>query len=250
MRCEKCQNDYPSTFYFATPLICKACFEKLPEEEKLRLSNLQKQFTTEQTLEFRARFGKRFLASLVDFLLISVIVLVIYKLDGFLSAYGDFLQGIKNAGTDAETIKLLQNEFFGSNLINLAIPSVLTFFYFLSEAIAGVSLGKYILGLKIASTDGENASSRQLWIRYIVKNSSGVLNLLGIITSLSIINTINSIWAFVLFFGFFLILGRNRQNIQDIIAKTTVFKVDDLEELQNLKEGKIFDAEVNDDEKQ
>jgi len=45
-------------------------------------------------------------------------------------------------------------------------------------------------------------------------------------------------------------LGRNRQNIQDIIAKTTVFKVDDLEELQNLKEGKIFDAEVKEEEKQ
>jgi len=250
MICEKCQNDYPSTFYFATPTICKACFEKLPEEEKRRLLNLQKEFTNLQSLELRAKFGKRFLASLVDFLLVAVIILVIYKFNGFLDAYGELFQDIRNAGADAELINSLQNEFYRSNLINMAIPSFISFLYFLSEALIGISLGKYILGLKIAKSNGEVALAKQLWIRYIVKNSTGVLTLFWLMTNLSIINIINTIWGFVLFFGFFLILTQNRQNIQDIVAKTAVFKVDDLEELRNLKQAKIVDAEVEKEEKQ
>ncbi len=245
MICEKCGNDYPSTYYFATPTICKKCFENLPQEEKQRLLNLKSSYTNEQSLELRAKFGKRFLASLVDFLLISVIVLLIYKFNGFLKAYGELFQEIRAAGTDRETIRLIQEGFYRNNALNLVIPSIITFLYFLSEAFAGVSLGKYILGLVIAKSSGEKATPKDLWLRYIVKNSSGVLNILWVLTGLSFIYTINSIWGIVLFLGFFLILNRNRQNIQDIVAKTALFKVDDLESFQNLFKDDVSSEQEN-----
>ncbi len=245
MICEKCGNDYPSTYYFATPTICKKCFENLPEEEKQKLWNLKSDFTNEQSLELRAKFGKRFLAAFVDFLLISVIVLVIYKFNGFLSAYGELIQEFRAAGTDREAIKLIQEEFFRNNAFNLVIPSIITFLYFLSEGFVGVSLGKYILGLVIAKSSGEKATPNELWVRYIVKNSSGVLNILWVLTGLSFIYTINSVWGIVLFLGFFLILSRNRQNIQDIVAKTALFKVDDLESFQNLCKDDVSSEQEN-----
>lgn len=34
MKCERCGQEYPSSYYFRTKTICKECFEKLPLEEQ------------------------------------------------------------------------------------------------------------------------------------------------------------------------------------------------------------------------
>ncbi|MCX7909912.1 MAG: RDD family protein [Ignavibacteria bacterium] len=235
MICEKCNNDYPSTYFFATPTICKSCYEKLSDEEKQRLSKITKLYTQEQTIELRANFGKRFLAALVDTLILVVIVIAFYKFTGFFDSYIEFFQELRNIGTDKEAISEFQENFFRANALNFAFPAILYLIYFLSEAFYGISLGKYLLGLKIASVDGKNAPQIVLWTRYLVKNSSSIMTLIWVISGLSLFNVLNSIFGLAIFFGFLLIFGRNKQNLQDIIAKTAVFKTEILEELNQDK---------------
>lgn len=230
MLCEKCQNEYPSMYYFAIPTICKSCFSKLPVEEQNKLASIQKEFKIEQSIEFRVGFSKRFFASLIDMVILTVIVLLFFNLVGFFDAYLDMFQEIKEIAGDRQAIKAIQEEFFQSNAINIAFPGILYLIYFLSEAIAGVSLGKYILGIRIGNLRGEKASSKSLWIRYLVKNSSGIMIILWLVSKLSLFYLLNSILGFALFFGFFLILGRNKQNLHDFIAGTAVYMHEDLEE--------------------
>lgn len=235
MICEKCNNDYPSTYYFATPTICKSCYEKLPEEEKQSLSKLVQVYSNEQTIQFRATFGKRLLAALVDTLILVVIILAVYKISGFFDSQMEYFQSLKEYATDPEALKEYQEQYLRSNRIYFAFPAILNLIYFLSEAFYGVSLGKYLLGLKIAKFNTEPAEKKQLWIRYLVKNSANIMMLFWTVTLFSFFNILNTILGLAVFFGFLLILGSNRQNLQDIIAKTAVFKTDVLDELTNFK---------------
>ncbi len=234
MICEKCHNEYSSTYYFATPTICKYCFEKLPQEEQEKLRDVAEAYTGEQTITLRATFGKRFLAALVDTLIIIIIVLAFFKINGFLDAQIEFYQEISKLATDPQGMKEYQNEFFQANRLNFAFPALVYLFYFLSEALSGVSFGKYLVGLKIASLNGNPATSAQLWIRYLVKNSASIMSLFWAATLLSYFNLLNTIFGLAIFFGFLLILGRNRQNLQDIVARTTVFKTEILEKLSEV----------------
>lgn len=235
MICEKCHNDYPSTYYFATPTICKSCFEKLPEEDKQKLSSIAQTYSSQQTIELRANFGKRFLAALVDFLILIVIILAFYKINGFIDSQIEFYKNLKEIGADPQAIKEFQDEYFHTNRFNFVFPAMLYLLYFLSEAFAGISLGKYLLGLKIANLNGEPATSSQLWTRYFVKNSGSIMSIIWGATLLSFFNLLNTILGLAIFFGFFLILGKNRQNLQDIVAKTAVFKVEIIDELEKHK---------------
>ncbi len=228
MICEKCKNDYPSTFYFATPTICKKCFEQLPIEEQNALSNLRNNFTSLQTIELRQGFGKRFLSALIDVLIVLAIVLAIYKFNGFLESYFDLFSLYREY---PEEINTLQTQFIEQNKFNFLIPSFITLVYYLLEIFFAASLGKMALNLKIARTDAKPADSKTLWIRYLVKNSTSIISILWIITGLTLLNTINTLLGLVLIFGFLLILSRNKQNIQDIIAKTAVYRVQDLDEI-------------------
>jgi hypothetical protein len=37
MKCEACGNEFPSKYYFVTSKLCKPCFEKLNDQEKLSI---------------------------------------------------------------------------------------------------------------------------------------------------------------------------------------------------------------------
>ena len=50
MHCEKCGKEYPSDYYFETNTICKSCFEKLNEKEKMKAyKNNQTKFAKEES---------------------------------------------------------------------------------------------------------------------------------------------------------------------------------------------------------
>lgn len=231
--CERCGKSYPSLYYFATPTICKHCFEQLPFEEKQILQKLSDEFLTSQIFTKRVGFGKRFLSAFIDSLVIITIVIVVYKFNGFIESYLNFINEIREYATDQAMITAIQNEFFRDNKWNFLYPSILSLFYYLSEALWGASLGKYVLGLKIADSNGKFASTSTLLTRYIVKNSTSIIGILWIITNISILNTLNSLVGLVILFGFLLILTRNRQDLQDIIAKTAVFRFEELPEYNN-----------------
>lgn len=228
LNCERCGKSYPSYYYFATPTICKKCFEELPTEEKNQLQRLSDDFTFKQIRELRVGFGKRFLSALVDVLVIIAVILVVYKFTGFIDSYLNFINEIREIATDQAAITALQNEFFRDNKWNFLFPSLFSLIYYLPEVLWGVSLGKYLLGLQIAMANGNFATHSTLFLRYSIKNSTSFIGILWILTNYSILNTLNSIVGLIILFGFFLILSHNRQDLQDIIAKTAVFRVDEL----------------------
>lgn len=234
MICEKCHNDYPSTYYFATPTICKQCFAQLPEEEQRMLTGLSKDYTSMQSLELRVGFGKRFLAAFVDSLIILAILVVFYKFNGFFEAYSELINEFKEAGTDATAIAAIQDEFFAQNKLNFLIPSILSLVYYLLEIFKGAAVGKMLLNLRIANSSGSQATTQTLLVRYLVKNVSSIIAILWVISGSMLLNTVNTIVGLVILLGFLLVLGRNRQDIQDIVARTAVFKNEDLESLQGI----------------
>jgi len=54
MQCERCKNEYPSGYYFATKTVCKDCFKKLTPEEQLeakRPKGISRMTTTAFTID-------------------------------------------------------------------------------------------------------------------------------------------------------------------------------------------------------
>ena len=71
MKCEKCENEYPSPYYFATPTICKSCFENMSSEEQAEYQTqlIEREFYDE--FEVRVGFGRRFGAAILDLLILT-----------------------------------------------------------------------------------------------------------------------------------------------------------------------------------
>ena len=110
----------------------------------------------------------------------------------------------------------------------VAVSPLLGFLYNLIEGFAGASPGKMILGLKIANQDGSEADIKTYMIRWALKNSSGILSFLTILTSITFFNTIGSSFGFAFFVGCFFILCENKQGFHDMISKTAVYRNRDI----------------------
>jgi 4-hydroxybenzoate polyprenyltransferase len=61
-----------------------------------------------------------------------------------------------------------------------------------------------------------------------LKNSSSILQFLGFLTALSVINGLASLVGIVVFVSYFFALGEKRQTLYDLICNTTVFHVEDI----------------------
>ncbi len=71
IRCPRCGQEYPSDYYFRTPLLCSRCYEKLGREEKLAVDREAAARAERQTPDDRTR---RFWV----LLLLSILTLGIY----------------------------------------------------------------------------------------------------------------------------------------------------------------------------
>ena len=100
--------------------------------------------------------------------------------------------------------------------------------YYLIEGLTGITLGKLILGIKVANQDGTVAATGSLITRWAVKASGNILTLLGGILSISILGTIGGLLGLVIFIGCFFALGAKKQALHDLVAKTAVFKKSDI----------------------
>ena len=95
-------------------------------------------------------------------------------------------------------------------------------FYGLIEAFTGASPGKMVLGIKIGLAEGTAAPVSTLLIRYAVKNSGTILQLLGSI-GLAFLIPVAGLASLVIFVGCFFVLGQNKQALHDLVAKTAVY---------------------------
>lgn len=79
------------------------------------------------------------------------------------------------------------------------------------------------MGIRIANDDGTAAGVGKLLFRYLVKNSSSVLKMLALFTTVQLLGMLGNLAGLVIFVGCFFTLGVKRQAIHDMIAKTAVY---------------------------
>lgn len=175
-------------------------------------------------MESRAGFGLRLVASLLDLVLIAVGGTVIGSVFG--AALGSIFGGMLGPfeSSTGQTISGTQaGNFLGGFLGSLIGISVFGTLYNLLEGLVGATIGKMLLGLKIGDAGGVKAGIGQLLFRYFLKNIAFVCALLAGLLGIAILTKIGSVLGFIWFLGCFLVLGRARQGLHDMIAGTAVY---------------------------
>ena len=129
--------------------------------------------------------GRRIGAGLIDLMVVVALLVVL-----------GFLIGESETGDGGAQVSLN-----GAPALVWAVLSLL--YYFASEAITGRTLGKHLLGLRVAAADGERAGAGQIAVRTAFRLVDGI--------------------GFYLI-GFIVVLasGRRRQRLGDLAARTTV----------------------------
>lgn len=101
--------------------------------------------------------------------------------------------------------------------------------YFSTEIFLGASVGKLILGLKIANAEGGNASVGALVGRYLLKHVSKVCGVLSLVGLAMLFNLFGSLFGFVIFIGCFFAAGDRHQALHDMTCHTIVVRKNETE---------------------
>ena len=96
--------------------------------------------------------------------------------------------------------------------------------YFSTEIFLGASVGKMLLGLKIANADGGNASVGALIGRYLLKHVKRACTVLSFFALAAVFNFFGSLFGFVIFIGCFFAAGDRHQALHDMMCHTIVVK--------------------------
>jgi uncharacterized RDD family membrane protein YckC len=80
------------------------------------------------------------------------------------------------------------------------------------------SPGKLLFSIKIANLDRTNADRMTLLKRSVLKNSSSILQFLGFLTALSLINGLATLVGVIIFIAYFFALSEKRQTLYDMIC--------------------------------
>jgi uncharacterized RDD family membrane protein YckC len=167
----------------------------------------------------RQGFASRLLAMLCD----TVIAIAVI---GLISAAftGDAFILIKLADNDPQAERAAESAGWG-----FAAALILFFLAFwFSEIYLAASPGKLVLGLRIGDENGVRASLRQLIVRWLVKNSGGVIEMIGDFAGVRGILAAGHVVSLAVVMGCFFVLGSSRQALHDKVASTAVFKKSDL----------------------
>jgi uncharacterized RDD family membrane protein YckC len=103
--------------------------------------------------------------------------------------------------------------------------------YFASEVVAGVTLGKRVLGLRIGTAEGRVAPRDQYLLRWLLKHAPTLVALLTVLLSLVLpvltgwLMLLSNLAGLAVVGGCFLALGTSRQALHDRLADTAVFRV-------------------------
>ena len=118
-----------------------------------------------------------------------------------------------------EMLKMLISVIRVALFVNLA-----RLIYFSTEIFLGASVGKLLLGLKIVSVDGTDASTGVLFGRYLLKHIGKVCTVMSLICLPALFNASGSLFGFVIFVGCFFAAGDRHQTIHDMLCRTIVVK--------------------------
>ncbi|MCH1582324.1 MAG: RDD family protein [Flavobacteriales bacterium] len=166
----------------------------------------------------RIGFSPRLGAALLDFVFIVALVVPtsLLGIGGAIAAAFGLENGMPS--DDADALAMLG---IGAGAIAMIlVASFIALAYTFIEAFTGASPGKRVMGLQVAREDGSAGDTKLYFLRWALKNSGSILQffLPGLSTLVSL----------VFFFGCFAALGEKKQALHDIIAKTAVFKKDEI----------------------
>jgi len=176
-------------------------------------------------MEQRIGFGPRLGALLIDCVLVGVLVGVLGGVIGgmFGAAAGGAGSALSSGtGSDAQSAAAVGG-MIGAIAGMLIAAAVLGLAYFLIEGFTGYTLGKLMLGMRIANADGTQAPVSRLLGRWAVKNNNFLLTVLAAATGVRALATLGSLGGLVIFIGCFLALGASKQALHDRICDTAVW---------------------------
>ena len=203
MKCEKCGNEYPSQYFFVTHNLCKNCFEQLSSEEQQKILAETYQAYPPVNYMNRVGFGKRLLAALVDYMILILIILGVFSFTGFFGSLQKFMLDVQSVGNNIQEITLLQTQFMSDNMNSIIFNSIITIAYYSLEMLIGATLGKLILGIQIAKSNGKRSDFMPLFIRFLVKNASNLFGFLAILTAVGAFDLLSFVCLITVFIGFF-----------------------------------------------
>jgi uncharacterized RDD family membrane protein YckC len=171
-------------------------------------------------MENRIGFGKRLGAWLLDLVIVAVLVGVAGSIVAGALGLATASLGDPSATASPEA---MQGAMMGAVMAAMGVAFVIGCIYFLIEGFTGYTLGKLILGIRVANEDGTLASVPTLLSRFALKNIGSVLGIVAIITGISFLNVLGNVGALIIFVGCFLVLGMSRQALHDRIVHTAVY---------------------------
>jgi uncharacterized RDD family membrane protein YckC len=179
-------------------------------------------FLQQNPYAHRQGFGIRLGAWFIDLVIMMIIMAFAFIFAGPMDF---FMDGFEFTDfQDPEFMVEYMEAMRPFTLISLLFSLV----YSLFEVFFAASIGKMILGLQIASQDRTKASMGTLFTRFSVKNINWYFSIIAFMTSIDVINNVGSLLWIVIVVGFFFVLAEKRQAFHDMIAKTAVYKRDDV----------------------
>jgi uncharacterized RDD family membrane protein YckC len=160
----------------------------------------------------RLDFGSRFGANLIEGLIIAGVMLLVMVVVVVKNYTPDYMQS-----QFPNDMKIYFNQ--GIQLLTLVI--------WVFELFTGLTLAKLVMGQRVGDLEGNPANSSQLFIRGGLKGIPKILSFVAIYfyNPLTIVSSVVS-WIFLL--GCLTAIMAHRQAFHDMIAKTAVYKKNDL----------------------
>lgn len=176
-------------------------------------------------MEQRIGFGKRLGALVLDCILVGILSWagaltfggMLASLAGTATLNG-MTSGDQSAASAAAAMGL-----FGAIAGMVIALALIWAVYFLIEGFTGYTLGKLILGIRIANEDGSAAGLGTLLGRYAVKNCNFLLAVIALLTGVHVLLTLGRLGGLIVFVGCFFALGTKKQALHDMIMHTAVY---------------------------
>lgn len=184
---------------------------------------------------FRVGFGKRFLAALMDVLITLTVSLAValivmqssFTLPGFITNEVESITQLYSLIGISSSITSLLTTLIGSFMLGITVVGAL---YPLIEGLTGASPGKRVLRITVANANGSIGNLSLFLKRWAIKNIGGLLQLVGLLTALGVIDIISNVMGFIIFVGAFAMFSNARMALHDIIAQSAVFHIDDVQQ--------------------
>jgi len=179
-------------------------------------------------METRIGFGRRLGAFVIDVIISMGLTFIVVSLWG--TIFENFVDWSKFTDEVISQMNTIYGNFTDTIIYMSVAGSLISFLYFIIEGFTGYTIGKLMLGIQVGTQEGIPADQGKLMIRFAFKNISAIVGLIGIASMISIIGTIGSVLGFIIIIGCFFALGENKLALHDMLAKTAVYRKNELED--------------------